>query len=376
MRRTIAAATPALRLVACLFVLLMALPTWAAEPAPVPVRLAVVGLVHGHVRGFLDRLKGRTDVQLVGVVDPDASLRDLYRERYALAPEIFHGTVEAMLDAARPQAVASFTSTYDHPQVVEACATRGVHVMMEKPLAVSMAHGRRIAEAAARGRIQVLVNYETTWYASNRAVYDVVKEGTLGPVRKMVAHDGHRGPQEIGVQPEFLRWLTDPVLNGGGALTDFGCYGANLFTWLTGNARPLSVSAVTQTFKPAVYPRVDDEATIVVAWPQSVGIIQASWNWPFDRKDLEVYGSRGQALTVRRAAVRFRLEGKEEAEVPSPALAAPEDDPVRYLAAVARGEVRPSGLSSLENNLIVTEILDAARESAQTGRTVKLPAAR
>ncbi|HEU0091028.1 MAG TPA: Gfo/Idh/MocA family oxidoreductase, partial [Vicinamibacteria bacterium] len=186
----------------------------------------------------------------------------------------------------------------------------------------------------------------------------------------------HRGPQEIGVQPEFLRWLTDPILNGGGALTDFGCYGANLFTWLMGNARPLSVSAVTQTFKPAVYPRVDDEATIVVAWPQAVGIIQASWNWPFDRKDLEVYGSRGQALTVRREAVRFRLEGKEEAEAPSPALAAPEDDPVRYLAAVARGEVRPSGLSSLENNLIVTEILDAARESAQTGRTVKLPAAR
>ncbi|HEY8151809.1 MAG TPA: Gfo/Idh/MocA family oxidoreductase [Vicinamibacteria bacterium] len=354
----------------------MALPAWAAEPERPPVRLAIVGLVHGHVRGFLDRLKGRTDVQLVGIVDPDASLRERYRERYALAPEILHATASAMLDAARPQAVAIFTSTYDHPEVVEACATRGVHVMMEKPLAVSTAHGRRIAEAAVRGRIQVLVNYETTWYASNRAVFDAVKEGTLGPVRKMVAHDGHRGPQEIGVQPEFLRWLTDPVLNGGGALTDFGCYGANLFTWLMGNARPISVSAVTQTFKPAVYPRVDDEATIVVAWPQAVGIIQASWNWPFDRKDLEVYGSRGQALTVRREAVRFRLEGKEEAEVPSPALAAPEDDPVRYLAAVARGETRPSGLSSLENNLIVTEILDAARESAQTGRTVKLPAPR
>jgi predicted dehydrogenase len=173
-----------MRIAAGLALLLMALPTWAAEPAPVPVRLAIVGLVHGHVRGFLDRLKGRTDVELVGVVDPDASLRESYRERYALAPEIFHGTVEAMLDAARPQAVAIFTSTYDHPQVVEACATRGVHVMMEKPLAVSTAHGRRNAEAAARGRIQVLVNYETTWYASNRAVFDAVKEGTLGPVRK------------------------------------------------------------------------------------------------------------------------------------------------------------------------------------------------
>ena len=80
------------------------------------------------------------------------------------------------------------------------------------------------------------------------------------------------------------------------------------------------------------------------------------------------------ALTVKREAVRLRLEGKEDAEVRSPALEPPEDDPVRYLAAVARGAVRPSGLSSLENNLVVTEILDAARESARSGRTVPLPA--
>jgi predicted dehydrogenase len=330
-----------LRLATGLAILMAAVPALPAENEPPPVRLAVVGLVHGHVRGFLDRLKGRTDVQLVGLVDADATLRETYRERYGLGAETLHATVEGMLDAARPQAVAIFTSTYDHPQVVEACAARGVHVMMEKPLAVSMAHARRIADAAARGRIQVLVNYETTWYASNRAVYDAVKSGALGAVRKMVAHDGHRGPQEIGVQPEFLRWLTDPVLNGGGALTDFGCYGANLFTWILENARPLSVSAVTQTFKPEVYPRVDDEATIVVTWPAAVGIIQASWNWPFDRKDLEVYGRTGQALTVRREAVRFRFEGKEEAEVRSPALAAPEDDTVRYLAASCAGRCGP-----------------------------------
>jgi predicted dehydrogenase len=348
-------------------------PSWGAD-AP-PVRLAIVGLVHGHVRGFLDRLRGRTDVTLVGVVDPDASLRERYRERYALAPGVLHATVEAMIDAAHPDAVAIFTSTFDHPGAVEALAARGVPaVMMEKPLAVSMEHARRIADAAQRGRTQVLVNYETTWYPSNRAVFRAVRDGALGPVRKMVAHDGHRGPREIGVQPEFLAWLTDPVLDGGGALADFGCYGANLFTWLMGNARPSSVVAVTQTFKPSVYPKVDDEATIVVAWPEAVGIIQASWNWPFDRKDLEVYGRTGQALTVKREAVRFRLEGKEESEVPSPALEPPEDDPVRYLAAVARGAARPSGLSSLENNLIVTEILDAARESARTGAAVKLPA--
>ena len=139
-----------------------------------------------------------------------------------------------------------------------------------------------------------------------------------------------------------------------------------------GNARPVSVSAVTQTIKPDVYPRVDDEATIVVTWPQAVGIIQASWNWPFDRKDLEVYGRTGQALTVRRDLVRLRREGREEQEVRAEPIPAPEDDPLRYLAAVVRGTATPGGLSSLENNLIVTEILDAARESARTGRAVRL----
>src|SRR5258706_8511490 len=353
--------------------LLMAVAPAHAADEPRPLRIALVGLVHAHGGGFLARVKDRTDVQLVTLADSGTALLEQYRQRYGVAPERAHSSLEGMLDSVRPEAVAVFTSTYDHPKVVEACAARGIHVMMEKPLAVSMEHGRRMAEAAARGRIQVLVNYETTWYPSNRAVYRAVREGALGPVRKMVAHDGHRGPKEIGVQPEFRAWLADPVLNGGGALTDFGCYGANLFTWLMGEVRPVSVMAVTQTLKPAVYPRVDDEATIVVTWPEAVGIIQASWNWPFDRKDLEVYGRTGQALTVQREAVRFRLEGKANEEVRSPILTAPEDDPVRYLVAVARGEIRPSGLSSLANNLIVTEILDAARESARTGRLVTLP---
>jgi predicted dehydrogenase len=361
--------------VIALLTLLLAAPPSVTTPDPAPLRLAIAGLVHGHVHGFLERLKDRTDVELVGISDPDPALLEQYRQRYALSPAQAHLTLERLLDAAHPEAVAAFTSTYDHPAVVEACAARGVHVMMEKPLAVSLAHARRIADAAARGRVQVLVNYETTWYPSNAAVYRAVREGTLGPIRRMVAHDGHRGPQEIGVQPEFLRWLTDPEKNGGGALTDFGCYGANLFTWLMGNARPTTVTAVTQTIKPSVYPRVDDEATIVVTWPEAVGIIQASWNWPFDRKDLEVYGLTGQALTVRREAVRFRLEGSAEEQVRSPAIAPPEDDTLHYLVAVARGQLPPSGLSSLENNLIVTEILDAARASARSGVAVRLPPA-
>ena len=127
-------------------------------------------------------------------------------------------------------------------------------------------------------------------------------------IRKMVAMDGHEGPKEINVGPEFFDWLTDPVRNGAGALFDFGCYGANLMTWLMDNQRPLTVTAMTQRIKPAIYPRVDDEATILVEYPKAQGIIQASWNWPFGRKDLEVYGATAMRspLAARDCACAFR----------------------------------------------------------------------
>ena len=93
----------------------------------------------------------------------------------------------------------------------------------------------------------VLTNYETTWYPSTHAAYDIVhREALVGPLRKIVVHDGHPGPKEIGVPPEFLAWLTDPAENGGGALMDFGCYGANLITWLMRGAVPTSVSELSQ----------------------------------------------------------------------------------------------------------------------------------
>lgn len=219
-----------------------------------------------------------------------------------------------------------------------------------------------------------MVNYETTWYRSNRAALNLLRSGSLGELRKVVVHDGHEGPKEIGVGPEFLDWLTDPVRNGGGALFDFGCYGANLATELAGGQRPLAVTAVTQRIKPAIYPRVDDEATIVLTYSHAQAIIQASWNWPFSRKDMEVYGAKGYAITVASDSVRVRGQGKDaEEHVAAAPLPAPEDDPIAYLRAVLLAGYKPSGLSSLENNLIVTELLDAARRSAAAGETVKLP---
>src|SRR5690606_20131872 len=140
--------------------------------------------------------------------------------------------------------------------IVETCAPKGIHIMVEKPLAVSLEHAKKMEALAKKHQIHLLTNYETSWYPTNVKANELLKEGTIGALRKVIVRDGHKGPKKIGVSPEFLNFLTDPKLNGGGAIMDFGCYGANLMTWIQQGKRPNSVTAVTQQLQPENNPKV------------------------------------------------------------------------------------------------------------------------
>ena len=345
-----------------------------AQEADEPLRVGVVGMEHGHVGGFFHRQQDGSAIEVVGITEPDQHLADRYVEQFDLDEGLLYDELEEMLDETDPEVVVVFTNTFAHRRVVEEAARRGIHVMMEKPLAVNMAHARAMQKAARANDVHVLVNYETTWYPSNRRAYEIAREQKrLGTLRKIVVRDGHQGPKEIGVGPAFLGWLTDPKLNGGGALMDFGCYGANLMTWLMNGRRPTSVRAVTQQLKSdPVYAEVDDEATVLITYPEAQGIIQASWNWPYARKDMSVYGQHGYVHADTPEDMRVRIGDRAEQSLTAEAVPAPYDGPLVYLAAVARGEIEPEGLSSLENNMVVTQILDAARRSAETGKAVYL----
>src|SRR6266851_4156034 len=359
-----------------LVLLMLCLANTIMRAQAVPLRVAVVGLTHGHVEGFLHQLPQHKDVELVGIVEADASLVDKYASKYSLDRRLFYSKLSTMIAEKRPQTVLVYTSTGEHRRVIEEAAEYGVSAMVEKPLTISLDDALAIRRVARERHIHVLVNYETTWYASNRESHDELAQEKLGELRKVVVHDGLQGPMEIGVQPEFLRWLTDPAQNGAGALYDFGCYGADLTTWLMHGEAPLTVTAVVNHDKPQVYPNVDDEATIILAYPHAQAIVQASWNWPFSRKDMEVYGQKGYAITVGPDAVRVRLPEKEEIAADAMPLEKTKEDSVSYLRAVLLGGLKPEGQSSLETNVIVTEILDAARQSAATGKTVSLAGTR
>lgn len=335
---------------------------WPSGPAASPLRIGVVGLTHTHVHWILGR-EDRGDIVIVGISESDSVLARKYVEQHGLDMSLVYPSMEAMIEATQPEAVTAFNDTYHHLDVVRYCAPRGIHVMVEKPLAVSVAHAEEMVALATQHNIHLLTNYETSWYPSTMEAYRLVHaERAIGDIRKMVFYTGHQGPVEIGCNEEFLAWLTDPVLNGGGVLMDFGCYGANLATWFMHGKIPAEISAETQQIKPHIYPEVEDEATILVTYPDAQAVIMASWNWPFNRKEMEIYGTDGYIKCTNGTDMEILRDGavsRIKAPHDDPSLA----DPFAYFHGVVKlgREVEPWSLSAADNNLRVMHILESAK---------------
>jgi predicted dehydrogenase len=333
------------------------------------LRVGVAGLTHDHVHNIMHQFRNG-QVIIAGIAESDPQLIARYKRSYQLPDSLFYKDLPSLIAHTHPDAVLAYNAISEHLGVVEICAPKGISVMVEKPLATTVKDADRIAALARQYHIQVLTNYETTWYDTNQEIFEMVNDNAIGAPRKMIAHDGHQGPKEIGCSPDFLNWLTDPVKNGGGAIRDFGCYGANLMTWLMKGKAPISVSAITHHIKPAIYPKVDDDATILLEYPDATGIIEASWNWPFSIKDWEVFGVTGYLHALNDKVLLQRINKSYDSIPVHPAAYR---DNISYLADVLSGKINPQNdLSSLSNNLVVVRILEAASLSAKEGRRIRL----
>lgn len=335
------------------------------------LKVAVAGLNHDHVHLLLN-LYEQKKVDIVGIAESDQPLIQRMQKRYKLPQSLFYKDLSVLLATVKPSVVLAYNPTNEHVTVAEICMPLKIPVMVEKPLATNLKEARRIAELANKYNTLFLTNYETTWYKSNQYLKKIVDEQVVGDITKMMVKDGHEGPKEIGCSTDFLNWLTDPVKNGGGALMDFGCYGANLMTWIKGGERPKAVTAITKQFKPSIYPKVDDDATILLEYPDgSTGVIQASWCWPYSVKDLQVFGTKGQWHAVNGTTLlKYTSHQKSE---PISLTNQYYENHLVYLEALLKGKVRTEGdLSSLGNNVIVVEILEAAKKSAAEGKRILL----
>jgi predicted dehydrogenase len=338
-------------------------------------RVAIVGLDHDHVWELLQYIAGEPQAELVAIVDGHPDLVEKAKSQVPATVKFFPGYVE-MLDQVKPEAVFVTTENDKHLDILRECAKRHVNFSTEKPMATNAADALTMEQLAETGGIKLMVNYWNAWTASTHELYHRVKAGEIGAVKKIIVQYGHQGPKELGVSKEFADWLYDPVKNGGGAIMDFGCYGAEMALLLRG--RPMRVYATTRKLKADQHNRVDDDATIVLDYPDATAVIEASWDWSYSMDRTYVFGSKGSLLSTRsdlfqRAAADDGTpatpDGRRLTLGPVPHETS---NPIAYMIDCIRNNKPVEDPLSGKLNVQVMEILDAARESVRTGRTQDL----
>jgi predicted dehydrogenase len=338
-------------------------------------RIAIVGLDHDHVWELLHYIANTPEADLVAIADTHADLVEKAKSQVPGAVK-FYSDYISMLDQAHPQAVFVTTANDRHLEILRACAKRHIHYSTEKPMATNAADAREMELLAEKAGIKLMVNYWNAWVPSSYELVRRAKAGEIGPVAKIVVQYGHNGPKEIGVSKEFADWLYDPVRNGGGAIMDFGCYGAEWALWVKG--RPTSVYATTRKMKTDQHNRVDDDATLTLNYPDSTAVIEASWDWPYGMDRVYVFGSKGSLLATRNDLIARsssevdRAPSLDGSPAPLSALPQAHSNPIAYLLSQIHNHDPLQDPLSARLNVQVMEILDAARESARTGRTVEL----
>jgi scyllo-inositol 2-dehydrogenase (NADP+) len=344
-------------------------------PAQVKTRLAIVGLDHDHVWGLLDDIAKEPQAELVAIADAHPELVERAKARVPASVKFYSDYIK-MLDETKPQAVIVTTENDRHLEILRECAKRHIHYSTEKPMATNAADAREMARLAKQAGIKLMVNYWNAWVAPTHEIFHRVYRGDLGPVQKIIVEYGHQGPKEIGVSKYFADWLYDPVKNGGGAIMDFGCYGAELALWLKG--RPSRVYAYTLKLKTEQHNAVDDDAVVLLEYPDATAVLLPSWDWPYSKGQVEVFGPKGSLLATsdqllfRPAGSSEKDEGLDGRPVELKPLEHQTSNPISYLVYCIRNDKPIEPPLSPELNVQVVEILDAAKESIRTGRAVAL----
>ncbi len=339
------------------------------------LKVVIAGLTHDHVNRILD--KGRNgDIIIIGIAEPDQQLCNKKKMEYQLPDSIFYKNLSAALKKSKPDVVMVYNAPVEHLSIIETCMPLKIPVMVEKPLCFSNAEAAKIKMLSGKYNTKVFTNYPSLWYTSFIELIKRANEkNEVDSISKMVMHGGHRGPVEIGCSKDFSQWLTDPAKNGGGAITDFGCYGACIMTELMKGKTPVSVYATARHLKPKIYPKVDDDATMILEYASATGIIEASWNWPYTIMDVEVYGAAAYMHAAQiNGSDPVSLKSKNEKETRMEVISEPRyKDEVEYLTAVIKnGAPDDNKLLSLERNVIIVQIIDAARKSVKERRKISL----
>ena len=352
--------------------LLAVLPAYAQN-----YKIAIIGLVHSHYGGNLPTILKSQQVKLVGIAETIPDLVAEAKSRGAKDVPFFED-YRKMLDATKPDIVWAFVENNRHLEIAKECAPRKINLIYEKPLASTYKDAQAIAELVKKYGIKVMCNYQMAWWPANTEAKKLVDSGAIGKPWRLHGIVGHGGPGSGGAGRFFFDWLTDPEKNGAGALVDFGCYNALWSLWYMG--RPESVYAEAIHMRPQTFPKVEDSAALMLHYPTGISIFEGSWDLPRSFQDVEIFGSSTAAdgkltrgsVYMTRQKVEVRPERGQANEVPLAPFPPEKADPIAFMVDAMKSNKPIEGITALDINVGVVEIIEAAKESIRTGRAVKL----
>ncbi len=354
-----------------LLVLLLAAFQMYGQQAP-QYKIAIIGLVHAHAWGHLPVILKGNSAKLVGISEPNPELVQAAKQ-LGVADNLFYPDYTKMLEETKPDIVWAFVENNRHLEIAKACLPRHINLIFEKPLASTYADAKQIEALAAKYNVRVMTNYQMAWWPANYVAKDAVDAGKIGTIYRLHGIVGHGGPSSTGVKNKaFFDWLTDPVKNGGGALMDFGCYNALWSLWYLG--MPTSVYASVHHLRPERFPKVEDNATLVLNYPKAVGVFEGSWDLPRSMQDLEVFGrpdgKEPGSVYMTHKGVELRQGRNQPEELPLTPLPEDANEPVAYMVSKIKANQPIEGMTAIGINVNVIRIIDLAKESVKTGRAV------
>lgn len=341
----------------------------ACESVAGATKVGFIGLRHGHSWRQLRDISAIPEADFVGVAE---SIDALVEEAKKVQPDTHYADdYRLFVKDRKPAIVWAFVENNRHVEIVEFVAPLGIHVIFEKPLAGTYADAARILELALQHEIQVMTNYQMAWWAANHEQHRQAASGEIGQVWRLHGVVGNAGPAPRDLRRKvFFDWLTDPVANGAGALVDFGIYSAIWAVWHLG--LPEFVYATVSQLQPARFPKVEDNAVMVLSYPDGVGIFEGSWDLPRGFQQLEIFGLNG-SLAMDRDSLTRREGRKPAVEVESPKLAQTASHPIRYMIDRINRDEPLDQIVALDINVDAVQILEAAKISARERRAIPLP---
>ncbi|NRA40511.1 MAG: Gfo/Idh/MocA family oxidoreductase [Planctomycetes bacterium] len=255
------------------------------------LRIGVVGMTHDHIWGNLKELSEIDGGELVAAADHSAELRDKVAAEYSCA---VYGCYQEMIKNEELDAVYVFADNKGGAEQATWALNQGLHVMIEKPMAATLAGAQAMAAAEKSSGKRLMINWPTAWWPQLQHGMKLAKDGTIGDLWQVRYRAAHSGPRNEGCSEHFCGWLYDKELNGAGAFMDYCCYGSILARVMIGKTE--DVTGIASQVDPSL--EVEDNGILVCKYPNAMAVAEASWSQigKVTAYTTVFYGSKGLLL--------------------------------------------------------------------------------